>query len=96
MKKAIICVLLIFALALTGCESSENTENESELSEYSNSVYLYIDDETGVEYLIFNSIYGGGMCPRFNADGSLRVSENNTNLKEGNDNAGSNIAKAGN
>ena len=96
MKKAIICVLLIFALALTGCESSENAENESELSEYSNSVYLYIDDETGVEYLVFNSINEGGICPRFNADGSLCVSENNTNLKEGNDNAGSNIAKAGN
>lgn len=83
MKKAIICVLLIFALALNGCESSENAENESESSEYSDSVYLYIDDETGVEYLVFNSINEGGICPRFNADGSLRVSENNTNLKEG-------------
>lgn len=96
MKKAIICILLIFALALTGCESSENAENESELSERSDSVYLYIDDETGVEYLIFNSINEGGICPRFNADGSLCVSENNTNSKEENDNAGSNIAKAGN
>lgn len=91
MKKAIICVLLIFALELTGCES-----NESELSEYSNSVYLYIDDETGVEYLVFKTINEGGICPRFNADGSLRVSEDNTNLKERNDNAGSNVAKAGN
>ena len=96
MKKAIICVLLIFASALIGCESLENTETESELSEYSSSVYLYIDNETGVEYLVFQSINEGGICPRFNADGSLCVSENNTNSKEENDNAGSNIAEAGN
>ena len=38
-------------------------------------VEVYVDNETGVNYLICDRGYGGGICPRYNADGTLYVSE---------------------
>ena len=39
------------------------------------SAEVYVDNETGVNYLICDRGYGGGICPRYNADGTLYVSE---------------------
>ena len=36
-------------------------------------VYVYVDKETGVNYIIFDDVYKGGICPRYNADGSLYI-----------------------
>ena len=38
-----------------------------------NAIYIYVDEETGVEYIVYNGYQKGGICPRYNADGSLRV-----------------------
>ena len=38
------------------------------------SVSTYKDEETGVEYIVFKSGYGAGVCPRYNADGTLYTS----------------------
>ena len=32
-------------------------------------------EETGVEYIVFSGYNRGGICPRYNADGTLRVRE---------------------
>ena len=39
----------------------------------SSMLYVIIDDETGVEYALFNN--GGGICPLYNQDGTLRIDE---------------------
>lgn len=42
-------------------------------------VYVYVDVYTGVEYLIYNDVAGyagyGGICPRYNPDGTLKINE---------------------
>jgi len=44
-------------------------------------IFVYIDPQTGVNYLIYSSKNPstgaglGGMCPRYNADGTLYISE---------------------
>jgi hypothetical protein len=37
---------------------------------------VYTDKETGVEYLVlFDGNYFRSICPRYNADGTLRINE---------------------
>lgn len=44
-----------------------------------NGIFVYIDPQTGVNYLIYSvqTATGGlgGICPRYNADGTLYISE---------------------
>lgn len=38
--------------------------------------FVHIDKETGVEYLVlFDGNYFRSICPRYNADGTLRINE---------------------
>ena len=37
------------------------------------NIKIFIDEETGVNYLIYDSYRRAGITPRFNADGSLYV-----------------------
>lgn len=65
MRKILAIGLLTVALMLGGCESE------------SGSLFIgyYVDPETGVNYVEYANTRGGGICPRYNADGSLYVSE---------------------
>ncbi len=69
----IICMCLNISVILCGC--SENTSNEiEEFSEhYEEKVYVYIDPETRVNYLIYNGVYKGAITVRYNQDGSIMV-----------------------
>ena len=63
----IMCALMILGLA--ACAS------EAQNVDLHGSYRTYVDEETGVNYMIFSGSSGGGICPRYNADGSLYVSE---------------------
>ena len=66
---AIICCT-VFILGLVGCTKEQTTE----LSTTENrEVYVYVDKETGVNYIIFDDVCKGGICPRYNADGALYI-----------------------
>ena len=74
----IICICLNLSVILCGCSeniSNETTSNETkEFSEgYGEKVYIYIDPETRVNYLIYNGYYKGGITVRYNQDGSIMV-----------------------
>lgn len=73
---AIMCCV-VFVLGLAGCTNAKDEDEDSEiqiLTEYrSMNVYTYVDKETGVNYLIYDGAYAGGICPRYNADGSLYI-----------------------
>lgn len=66
-KLLILGTLLLFCL--TGCESN------SKDSEDDYTIMFYTDSETCVEYIKYVSINKGGITPRFNADGTLKLDE---------------------
>lgn len=48
---------------------------DSEDMNVSANISVIVDEETGVEYVVYNGYNRGGICPRYNADGTLRVRE---------------------
>lgn len=78
MKKKIILVLLAVLLvcASAGCIAVEAEELSDKLENHrSEYVQVYIDESTGVEYLVYNCYGLGGICPRYNADGTMKINE---------------------
>lgn len=67
----IICCAVL-ALGLAGCT---NIENETGYQTTDDSIiFVHVDKETGVNYIVLYTGHGtGGICPRYNADGSLYV-----------------------
>ena len=75
MKKVFI-LLLVLIMLLAGC-STEKLDSGNVSFYLSDGVYVFVDKETGVNYLIYNYSYRGGMTVRLNADGSPYISEVN-------------------
>lgn len=82
----ILCVLLVTTICISGCISTVEastteipTLTGAESAYDPNVIFVYVDPQTGVNYLIYSVqlLPGGlsGMCPRYNADGTLYVSE---------------------
>jgi hypothetical protein len=74
MKKKIIVILSVIGLCfgLIGC--SVDTIGENTVSSMGNEcISIWVDEKTGVQYVIFSSYSKGGITPRLNADGSLYV-----------------------
>lgn len=80
MRKFVYTLVLfaIIAFSVSGCESSDGgvaLETEMEETYISENVNVFVDPETGVNYLIYDGYKTGGMSPRYNADGGLYVTE---------------------
>lgn len=77
MKK--ILLLIIPILLLIGCGAKPISEdNNNETSYYiqsSKKFSFYVDKKTCVEYIIYNNAYQGGITPRLNTDGTLKLNE---------------------
>ena len=71
MNKTIIAIIIsiLFILGLCGWKKV-GKENANMLM----AITTYEDEETGVEYIVFHTGYGVGVCPRYNADGTLYTS----------------------
>ena len=69
MKKMILISLVAVMLLTAGCDAGQETMDDVPVC----CVKDYRDTETGVHYLIYSSGYQGGMCVRYNADGSIMV-----------------------
>lgn len=74
MKKAAIAIALSLSILLSGC-ASDMSECKLEDERYPGYVYVYTDPDSGVEYLIWRYTYAGGITPRLNADGTVKVEE---------------------
>lgn len=87
MKKKSIILTVVIALSLVqGCGNTTQAEKQQKeesqnyfmefIDEYK-SIEEWRDTETGVHYFIYNKKDGyggmGGICPRYNADGTLYV-----------------------
>ena len=83
MKKFVFSFLsfAIVALLTFGCEFKNNsnadpTEAIEPAEEYtSDMICVYVDEETGVNYLIFTEYRAGGICPRYDIDGHLYITK---------------------
>ena len=75
MKRIFLIIYMCLNLSVILCGCSENTSNEiEEFSENGQEkVYVYIDPETRVNYLIYNGYYKSGITVRYNQDGSIMV-----------------------
>lgn len=89
-KRYIIIATIILALTLFSvvfnsiAQAKDNLKNNVKTYNLGESlddvykVYTVIDDETGVNYMMMSRWNFGGeitMCPRYNADGTLYVTE---------------------
>lgn len=73
MQKRIIIALIII-LVLTTPVFAKWSKKGSTNQHPDASFAIWVDEETGVEYVLTYWGYGGGICPRYNADGTLYTS----------------------
>lgn len=70
MKRKIVLVAITVLIASMLCGFASH-----KLYEYTQPDFYYIvDKETGVNYVVLSYTYKGGICPRYNRDGSLYTS----------------------
>ena len=72
---------MLFSLCLlTGCvdvnaETPKQQKEKFKVFHSEDRFNVIVDKETGVEYIIYISGYKGGITPRYNQDGTLKVNE---------------------
>ena len=83
MKKAIALAVAVAMAAAVGCgatETAKGSEAErikqtSKSGTAGSSVYVLVDEETGVEYLLVKNAYGSGITAMVNPDGTPKIAE---------------------
>ena len=78
MKKVtcfVLIVLIVCCLCSCSVEEDANQSTNQRINTLpsSSSVHIWTDEETGVQYIIYDGYGQGGICPRLNADGSLYI-----------------------
>lgn len=75
----LVMVSIISVLCLVGCGELESEpvdrETVNDDGHLDDSMNVYVDPDTGVNYLVFDGYYAGGMTVRYNADGTVMVTE---------------------
>ena len=72
--------LLAAIISLLSGEKTEVSASDTEAlqgytirADKSEYVRIWTDPKTGVQYLLYTAVGRGGICPRYNADGSLMI-----------------------
>lgn len=77
MKKVLLICLVILCSLLTGCgskrEDRQYVKYNTKVFDVDNHQRIYIDKETGVQYIILYSDRGVGVSVRLDADGKPMV-----------------------
>ena len=78
MKKFLVILLaLTLVLCMVGCDMpiESNSEYVKTSTYESKNIFVWTDEETGVQYIVYSEKDGyggmGGITPRLNADGTL-------------------------
>lgn len=80
----IVSLVLAIVLLLTGCGADTVNDDDAESKDNYEIYYIqeyyafdfYVDKETCVEYIVFQGSYKGGLTPRLNDDGTLKLNKN--------------------
>ena len=81
MKKKIIIVMaaMVVLLSLTACgkqaDDKMNVQTETVPTYVTDNTYVYLDPETGVNYLIYDGYNCAGMSVRYNSDGYIMITK---------------------
>lgn len=81
MKKRILAALmcLVVAAGCVCCGGSMNVSAARKAEQYrvysTDYVHVWVDPQTGVNYFVRFGSRSGGITPRYNADGSLYVTD---------------------
>ena len=85
MKKLLVIILtMAMVLCAAGCSGTEEETCQAEKQPFSRTTYnmqgttyvsVIVDHETGVNYVFYKSGYSGSISPRYNADGTLYITE---------------------
>ena len=84
--KKLLAIILTMAMALcsAGCSGTEEETCQAEKQPFSRTTYdttgttyvsVIVDHDTGVNYVFYKSGYSGVLSPRYNADGTLYITE---------------------
>lgn len=84
--KKLLAIILTMAMILcaAGCSGTEEETCQVEKQPFSCTTYdmqgtkyvsVIVDQETGVNYVFYKSGYSGVLSPRYNADGTLYITE---------------------
>lgn len=68
-----ILVVMLLAMLLSGCDIQAEEDIYRKTNNYSMSIW--VDEETGVEYIVCSFYSGAGITPRLNSDGTVMVEE---------------------
>ena len=69
--KKLIAVIVVGCFFLVGCNSDvKNIEGNK-----TNTVKVYVDPETGVNYLVYTEGHGGGITVRYTSNGEIMVTK---------------------
>lgn len=77
MKLKALVIALAASVMLLGCGTAAAAESQNAATERMTLVYssgemlIYQDMVTGVQYLVFDGYKQGGICPLYNANGTL-------------------------
>lgn len=70
----VVIMIALYAVGLNDNSSNEQTPQIKTIN--AECMFIYIDQVTGVNYLMMYAYGGyGGVCPRYNTDGTLYISE---------------------
>lgn len=69
--KKLVAILMVWCSLLVGCDKDFKKIEGNKTDD----IQVYVDPETGVNYLIYDGGYDGGITVRYNADGSIMVTE---------------------
>lgn len=85
MKKLLAIILtMAMALCVAGCGGTEEETCQVGKQPFSRTTYdmqgttyvsVIVDHETGVNYVFYKSGYSGVLSPRYNADGTLYITD---------------------
>lgn len=77
MKKMLL--LIITLLCLTGCGAKPISDDKTNETSYyiqdSRLFDIFVDKETCIEYILYDSGYKGGIIPRLNVNNTLKLNE---------------------
>ena len=70
----VVTMIALYAVGLNDNSSNEQTPQIKTINP--EFMFIYIDQVTGVNYMMMYAYGGyGGVCPRYNTDGTLYISE---------------------
>lgn len=83
-KKICIFICFMFLITFVGCSTNvieaqgknvQAVKFEKVETNQTNHLYILVDEETGINYFVYSNGYACGMTARYNADGSLYITE---------------------